>query len=118
MAGEISPDCLGILRALLALSSRREVGGVATVVDELAATVEFDHAGGDAIEQVPIVADNYEATAKARQMPFQPSDTPAPAIVLFVVVKLTTRSNAEKSKLESELTVTMSEMGPEEVYVV
>jgi hypothetical protein len=44
-------------------------------------------------------------------MPDQPSDTDAATIVLFVLVKPTVRSNAEKSMLESELTVTISEMG-------
>jgi|HubBroStandDraft_3_1064219.scaffolds.fasta_scaffold1194776_1 hypothetical protein len=53
-----------------------------------------------------------------KNMPVQPSETDAATIVLFALVKPTIRSNAEKSMLESELTVTTSEMGPDEVYVV
>lgn len=53
-----------------------------------------------------------------KKVPVQPSETAAEAIVLFVVVKPTVRSNAEKFMVGSELTVTMSEMGGAETYVV
>ena len=53
-----------------------------------------------------------------KKMPVQRRDTDAATTVLFVLTKPTVRSKAEKLMLESELTVTVSKMGPEEVYVV
>ena len=43
-------------------------------MEELVATVELDHSGGDAIEKVSVVTDDDEAAAEAREVPFEPGD--------------------------------------------
>ena len=48
---------------------------MAIVVDELASTSPSStRRGGDVIEQVPIVTDDDEATAKLARVSFEPSD--------------------------------------------
>src|SRR5690606_9140512 len=56
-AGEVAADRLGGGGTLLSLGAGLEVAGVPAFVDMAGAPVELEDAGGDPVEQVPVVGD-------------------------------------------------------------